>query len=173
MAGGHAKCCRLGKNPQVNLDLKIQTGGSGVTQHANPASPKQSWASTGRLTVKLNKNRGFPKLDSREKKQETIQSSVIVFCEKTTGVAQFRTESGADSEFGVERLAGLVAMQWLGRGHRPNDFFVLSAAGEISGGPAGVAREGLTAGGAGDPQPGHVEPATAGSASLGDSEPRE
>ena len=75
--------------------------------------------------MKLNKNRGFPKLDSREKKQETIQSSVIVFCEKTTGVAQFRTESGADSEFGVERLAGLVAMQCLARGHSPDDFLVL------------------------------------------------
>jgi len=75
--------------------------------------------------VKLNKNREFSRLDSREKKQDAIQSSVIVFCEKTTGVAQFRTESGADSEFGVERLAGLVAMQCLARGHRPEDFLVL------------------------------------------------
>lgn len=75
--------------------------------------------------MKLNKSRAFSRLDSREKKQEAIQSNVVVFCEKTTGVAQFRTESYADSEFGVERLAGLVAMHCLARGHSPDDFLVL------------------------------------------------
>jgi DNA-binding CsgD family transcriptional regulator len=85
----------------------------------------QAWASTGRLTLKLNKSRAFPRLDSREKKQEAMKSNLIVFCEKATGVAQFRTESYADSEFGVERLAGLVAMQCLARGHNPDDFLVL------------------------------------------------
>jgi len=85
----------------------------------------QAWASTGRLTLKFNKSRAFPKLDSREKRQEALKSNVIVFCEKRTGVAQFRTESYPDSEFGVERLAGLVAMQCLARGHNPDDFLVL------------------------------------------------
>jgi DNA-binding CsgD family transcriptional regulator len=85
----------------------------------------QSWASTGRLTLKLNKGRVFPRLDSREKRQDASKPNVIVFCEKTTGVAMFRTESYADSEFGVERLAGLVAMQCLARGHSPDDFLIL------------------------------------------------
>jgi DNA-binding CsgD family transcriptional regulator len=75
--------------------------------------------------LKSNKGHGFPRLDSREKKQEANKSNVIVFCEKTTGVAQFRSESYADSEFGVERLAGLVAMQCMARGHSPDDFLVL------------------------------------------------
>jgi DNA-binding CsgD family transcriptional regulator len=93
----------------------------------------QSWASTGRLTLKLNKGCAFPRLDSREKRQDASKPNVIVFCEKTTGVAMFRTESYADSEFGVERLAGLVAMQCLARGHSPDDFLILVPAGKTLG----------------------------------------
>jgi DNA-binding CsgD family transcriptional regulator len=73
----------------------------------------------------LKKARAFAKLDSRETVQQASSSNLIVFCEKTTGVAQFRAESRPNAEFGVERLAGLVAMQCLIRGSNPDDFIVL------------------------------------------------
>src|SRR5215469_7623841 len=60
-----------------------------------------------------------------EKKRYIDQSNFLVFCEKTTGVAQFRAGSPGDSEFSLDRLAGLLAMQCLVRGHDPNDFLVL------------------------------------------------
>lgn len=49
----------------------------------------------------------------------------FVFCEKSTGVAQFHAESNADPNSTVERIAGLLAMQCLVRGHDPEDFVVL------------------------------------------------
>jgi DNA-binding CsgD family transcriptional regulator len=52
-------------------------------------------------------------------------SSTFVFCEKATGVTQFRAESAADRNITVERVAGLLAMQCLVRGHDPDDFVVL------------------------------------------------
>jgi DNA-binding CsgD family transcriptional regulator len=52
-------------------------------------------------------------------------SSTFVFCEKATGVTQFRAESAADRNITVERVAGLLAMQCLVRGHDPEDFVVL------------------------------------------------
>jgi len=60
-----------------------------------------------------------------EKKKRIDQSNYFVFCEKTTGIAQFRAGSPGDSEFSLDRLAGLFAMQCLVRGHDPNDFLVL------------------------------------------------
>jgi len=51
--------------------------------------------------------------------------SHFVFCEKSTGMAQFRAESNADRNSTVERVAGLLAMQCLARGHDPEDFVVL------------------------------------------------
>lgn len=51
--------------------------------------------------------------------------STFVFCEKATGVTQFRAESDADHDITVERVAGLLAMQCLVRGHDPDDFVVL------------------------------------------------
>jgi DNA-binding CsgD family transcriptional regulator len=50
------------------------------------------------------------------------QPSVYVFCEKTTGVAQFRAQSAVDSGSAVERVASLFAMQCLVRGQEPEDF---------------------------------------------------
>lgn len=67
----------------------------------------------------------FAKLMSQEKKEVLSKPKVFVFCETTTGVAQFRTESNADPESTVERVAGLLAMQCLVRGQNPNDFQVL------------------------------------------------
>jgi DNA-binding CsgD family transcriptional regulator len=67
----------------------------------------------------------FPKLVQRDKKQQSDQPNVFIFCESTTGVAQFRTESHANLEHTVERAAGLLAMQCLVRGQDPSDFQVL------------------------------------------------
>lgn len=73
----------------------------------------------------MKKIRVFGKLAQQEKKQESIKPNFFVFCETTTGVAQFRTESTADPESTVERVAGLLAMQCLVRGQNPSDFQVL------------------------------------------------
>jgi DNA-binding CsgD family transcriptional regulator len=68
--------------------------------------------------------RVFSKLTEQEKKGEA-QSKLFVFCEKSSGTAQFRAESNANAENTVERMAGLLAMQCLVRGHDPDDFVVL------------------------------------------------
>ncbi|HXN72360.1 MAG TPA: helix-turn-helix transcriptional regulator [Candidatus Acidoferrales bacterium] len=78
----------------------------------------------------MKKVRVFAKLMAHEKKQVINRPNVFVFCETTTGVAQFRTESSADPESTVERVAGLLAMQCLVRGQNPNDFQVLVPAEE-------------------------------------------
>lgn len=69
--------------------------------------------------------RVFPKLIEKEKR-EGNESKLFVFCEKSTGTTQFRAESEqVDSNQTVERMAGLLAMQCLVRGHNPDDFVVL------------------------------------------------
>jgi DNA-binding CsgD family transcriptional regulator len=73
----------------------------------------------------VKKVRVFGKLVQHDKKQEPNKPNVFVFCEASTGVAQFRTESTADPESTVERVAGLLAMQCLVRGQNPQDFQVL------------------------------------------------
>jgi DNA-binding NarL/FixJ family response regulator len=80
-------------------------------------------AGTGRSTLK--KVRVFARPVPHEKKQEVNESSMFVFCEKTTGVAQFRAQSFADSGSTLERIASLLAMQCLVRGQEPEDFAVL------------------------------------------------
>lgn len=69
--------------------------------------------------------RVFSNVVQQEVKKEEPQPTFFVFCEKTTGVAQFRAGSLADSECTLDRVAGLFAMQCLVRGHDPNDFTVL------------------------------------------------
>jgi DNA-binding CsgD family transcriptional regulator len=78
----------------------------------------------------VKKVRVFAKLLHQEKKQISSKPNVFVFCETTTGVAQFRAESKTDLESTVERVAGLLAMQCLVRGQNPNDFQVLVPAEE-------------------------------------------
>ena len=73
----------------------------------------------------MKKVRVFGKLVQQEKKQDPSKPNLFVFCEASTGVAQFRTESNADPESTVERVAGLLAMQCLVRGQNPQDFQVL------------------------------------------------
>jgi hypothetical protein len=73
----------------------------------------------------LKKVRVFPKLVSREDKQETNHPNLFLFCESSSGTAQFRATGGGDLECTVERIAGLLAMQCLVRGQSPADFQVL------------------------------------------------
>jgi DNA-binding CsgD family transcriptional regulator len=73
----------------------------------------------------VKKVRVFSKLVHAAGKKVETQPSFFVFCEKTTGVAQFRAGSLGDSECSLDRVAGLLAMQCLVRGHDPNDFTVL------------------------------------------------
>lgn len=63
--------------------------------------------------------------DIPERKDSIDRSNFYVFCEKTTGIAQFRAGSLGESEASLDRVAGLFAMQCLVRGYNPEDFVVL------------------------------------------------
>lgn len=63
--------------------------------------------------------------ENKERKSSVDHSNFFVFCEKNTGVAQFRAGSLGESESSLERVAGLFAMQCLVRGYNPDDFIVL------------------------------------------------
>ncbi len=52
-------------------------------------------------------------------------NDLLVFCEKTTGAAQFCSESNGTPDGALERMASLLAMQCLVRGQEPDDFAVL------------------------------------------------
>ena len=68
----------------------------------------------------------FPKLIPQGKKRDLHPSNdLLVFCEKTTGAAQFCSDSNGTPESTLERLASLLAMQCLVRGNDPHDFAVL------------------------------------------------
>lgn len=67
----------------------------------------------------------FPKLAHQEKNRDASRTNPFVFCDKSTGVTRFQAESTGDSDFSIERIAGLLAMQCLVRGHEPEDFSVL------------------------------------------------
>lgn len=69
--------------------------------------------------------RVFSNVVHQEIKKEEPPPTFFVFCEKTTGIAQFRAGALADSECSLDRVAGLFAMQCLVRGHDPNEFTVL------------------------------------------------
>jgi DNA-binding CsgD family transcriptional regulator len=70
-------------------------------------------------------------LAHQEKKHEANRPKPFVFCDKSTGVTRFRAETTGDSDFSIERIAGLLAMQCLVRGHEPEDFVVLVPAEQI------------------------------------------
>lgn len=95
-----------------------------LNKKSNPASPNAILGEqTGRLIVK--KVRVFPRLVQQQKKREANLTNVFVFCDKMTGVAQFRASSNADHDCTMERIAGLLAMQCLVRGQNPGDFEVM------------------------------------------------
>jgi DNA-binding CsgD family transcriptional regulator len=77
---------------------------------------------TGRSNVK--KLRVVPK-QLQQKKHGEIVSNLFVFCEKRSGVAQFRASSAADLDCTLERVSGLLAIQCLVRGQEPGDFEVM------------------------------------------------
>jgi DNA-binding CsgD family transcriptional regulator len=58
-------------------------------------------------------------------KDFTDQSNLFVFCEKTTGVAHFRTGCSNEPGYSLDRVASLFAMQCLVRGFSPDDFVVM------------------------------------------------
>jgi DNA-binding CsgD family transcriptional regulator len=63
--------------------------------------------------------------ENKQERNTIDHSNFFVFCEKTTGVAQFRAGSLGESETSLDRVAGLFAMQCLVRGYNPEDFVVL------------------------------------------------
>jgi len=73
----------------------------------------------------LKKVRAFAKPVQQGQQHESEQPSLFVFCEKATGVAQFRAQTYVGSENTLERIASLFAMQCLVRGEDPDDFAVL------------------------------------------------
>ena len=72
--------------------------------------------------------KALPKFTPEPKKSDLNEPSSFVFCERSSGSAQFRAESTADLDCTVERMAGLLAMQCLVRGTDPDDFEILVAA---------------------------------------------
>ncbi|MGA9889304.1 MAG: LuxR C-terminal-related transcriptional regulator, partial [Candidatus Acidiferrales bacterium] len=73
----------------------------------------------------MRKVRVFPKFVKQERREEVNVPGVFLFCQESTGNAQFRATSGADLECTVERIAGLLAMQCLVRGQNPTEFQVM------------------------------------------------
>lgn len=67
----------------------------------------------------------FNKVERREKRSSADQANVFVFCDKSTGAAQFRAGATADLDFAVEKIAGLLAIKCLASGSEPADFDVL------------------------------------------------
>jgi DNA-binding NarL/FixJ family response regulator len=64
-----------------------------------------------------------------DRRQRTVlggmESELLVFCDKATGTAQFRSASPLDQAGSVERAAGLLAIQCLVRGYDPDNFVVM------------------------------------------------
>lgn len=73
----------------------------------------------------MKKVRIFPKPIQNRKRNDASKSDYFVFCENSTGMAQFRAAAHGDLDCTVERLAGLLAMQCLVRGSEPGDFAIL------------------------------------------------
>jgi DNA-binding NarL/FixJ family response regulator len=73
----------------------------------------------------LNRIRVSQRSAEQEKKHEVDSPKPLVFCDKSSGIAQFRAEPNGDTNHSVERVAGLLAMQCLIRGRDPGDFVIL------------------------------------------------
>lgn len=73
----------------------------------------------------MKKVRILPTLVLNTKKHDAAQASSFIFCEKSTGIAQFQAETGANLQSAVERMASLLAMQCLVRGCEPTDYAIL------------------------------------------------
>jgi DNA-binding CsgD family transcriptional regulator len=73
----------------------------------------------------LKKESAPPKLIARFNKQDATRGTSLVFCEKSTGVAQFEAGYGTDLDSDIERMASLLAMQCLVRCCEPYDYAIL------------------------------------------------
>lgn len=60
-----------------------------------------------------------------KKKTESERPSLFYICEKSTNFAPFQADMNADPNFAVERMAGLLAMQCLIHGSKPDNFSIL------------------------------------------------
>lgn len=72
----------------------------------------------------MKRERILSKFVGRKKLKEN-ESKFFVFCEKTGSKAQFQADTACDVNNAVERMAGLLAIQCLVKGHDPDDFVVL------------------------------------------------
>jgi DNA-binding CsgD family transcriptional regulator len=54
--------------------------------------------------------------------QSCIQPQCFVFCERSSGAIRFRVDAETDGTLPVEKVAGLLAMHCLVRGHTPEDY---------------------------------------------------
>src|SRR5467141_833466 len=57
--------------------------------------------------------------------RQAFPRDVYFFYEKSTGIAHFHVEAGADGGFPVDQAAGLLAMHCLVRGQSPSDYVVM------------------------------------------------
>jgi DNA-binding CsgD family transcriptional regulator len=78
----------------------------------------------------LKKGPAVSKLIARFNKQDLTRATSLVFCEKSTGVAQFEVGYGSELDSDIERTASLLAMQCLVRGCEPCDYAILVPAGK-------------------------------------------
>lgn len=67
----------------------------------------------------------FPEQTQTVKPRDVKRPHSLIFCERTTGVAQFGAAADGDLDFAIERAAGLLAMQCMARGSEPGDFAIL------------------------------------------------
>jgi DNA-binding CsgD family transcriptional regulator len=89
----------------------------------------------------------LPKLIARFRKPDGTRPTSLVFCERSTGVAQFEAGYGADLDSDIERMASLLAMQCLVRCCEPRDYAILVPAEKaIAGRVTARAKELLNAG---------------------------
>src|SRR5208282_122335 len=111
---------RFSAIPELNFiaNLRFKSATESKLASPNVVLGKQ----TGRLKVK--KLRVVPK-QLQQKKHEVNTSNLFVFCEKKSGVAQFRASSATDLDCTIERISGLLAIQCLVRGQEPGDFEVM------------------------------------------------
>lgn len=78
----------------------------------------------------MKKTAALPKPIAGFKNEEPSRGNSLVFCEKSTGVAQFEAEFGSDPDSNIEQTASMLAMQCLVRGSDPCDYVVLVPAEE-------------------------------------------
>jgi DNA-binding CsgD family transcriptional regulator len=65
------------------------------------------------------------KFSPSDKRRDSDHPDTFLFCEGTSGTAQFRAASASDLECTVERIAGVLAMQCMVRGQDPKNFQVM------------------------------------------------